>query len=132
MITGTVGVLVVAPTATPTRTPTSAPTIKTGTFLCPYFSWYSSFATCTVYLCGGYTVTMSVCANGGSFTGDTYFTFVDSVGTVLVTNDDSCGLGSQILYTVPAGTACATFTLREGCYSGSACTGTREEKSACA
>jgi len=47
---------------------------------------------------------------------DTYISFVNSVGTALVSNDDFCGTGSQISYTVPQpdGTACATYTLREG------------------
>lgn len=46
--------------------------------------------------------------------GDTVLVFVNSLGTVLTSNDDYCWYGSQISYTVPVGTACAQYTLREG------------------
>ena len=51
------------------------------------------------------------------FPTDTYLAFVNSVGVSLAYNDDLCGYGSQISYTVPDGTACATYTLREGKFS---------------
>lgn len=61
---------------------------------------------------------MSMCSNGGTYTGDpvnkftlyislfllTYFVqylrLYDSAGTLLTLNDDYCGLGSQMSYTI--------------------------------
>jgi hypothetical protein len=45
---------------------------------------------------------------------DTYLILVDLNGMELTSNDDYCGDGSEITYTVPDGTACASYTLREG------------------
>jgi len=45
---------------------------------------------------------------------------VNSAGTVLTANDDSCGVGSQMTYTV---TTCDTYTIREGCFTTTTCSG---------
>ena len=59
--------------------------ISSGTFLCPPYSASATasatvnYATCSIGLCGGDTVTMGVCNNGGSFTGGVhicYFSFL--------------------------------------------------------
>ena len=98
-----------------------------GSFTCPSFtasdtaSDTQNFTTCDVGLCAGDSVTMGVCSDvGGSTDTDTYFIFVDSVGTVLSINDDYSGCsysgGSEISYTVPDGSGCAMYTLRQGKY----------------
>ncbi|MBK8143752.1 MAG: IPT/TIG domain-containing protein [Bacteroidetes bacterium] len=41
------------------------------------------------------------CSNGGSYTGDTYLTITNGVPAAQASNDDFCGLGSQITWTCP-------------------------------
>ena len=61
-----------------------------GTFLCPFYSVSATasatvnYATCNVGLCGGDTVTMGVCSNGGSFTGGVHLLLVIIVSLVLL------------------------------------------------
>jgi len=52
--------------------------------------------------------------------GDPYIRLVNSNGTILVSNDDSCTLGSEVSYTV---TSCDTYTIREGCFGSGTCSG---------
>lgn len=73
-----------------------------------------NYATCSVGLCGGDTVTMSVCGNNGVYVSDTYLILVDSTDTQVSSNDDYCSQGSQLSYTAPPGADCAAYTLREG------------------
>jgi hypothetical protein len=50
----------------------------------------------------GQTVVFSYCQAGGSQAGDSYLTVTDNTPTALTQNDDFCGLGSEISYTIPA------------------------------
>lgn len=45
----------------------------------------------------------SVCQGGGSYTGDSVFELYDSGCNLLKSNDNACDLGSEILFTPPAG-----------------------------
>jgi len=55
-------------------------------------------------------------------TGDPYLRLTTSAGEPLAFADDSdsCGVGSQITYTV---TSCDTYQVREGCFSTGSCSG---------
>lgn len=57
---------------------------------------------------------------------DTYLRLVDSTGTEVAFNDDFCdfGAGSQISYTNQLTPGCANYTLREGCFQNTTCSGT--------
>ena len=62
-------------------------------------------------------------------TGDTYLRLLDSLGNLVALNDDSgdnaCGyLCSRLSYVVPIDAACFTFSLHQGCYADSSCSGT--------
>ena len=47
----------------------------------------------------GCDYSFSHCTNGGSYTGDTYLTITDVSNVTLASNDDFCGLGSQLTWT---------------------------------
>jgi len=44
----------------------------------------------------------------------------NATGALLASNDDACSLGSELTYTV---TACGTYSIHEGCFSSSTCSG---------
>ncbi|MEO9532380.1 MAG: T9SS type A sorting domain-containing protein [Crocinitomicaceae bacterium] len=47
----------------------------------------------------GCDYSFSHCQNGGSYTGDTYLTITDDLNNTLSSNDDWCGLGSELTWT---------------------------------
>ncbi|MBK8143748.1 MAG: hypothetical protein IPK62_01490 [Bacteroidetes bacterium] len=49
----------------------------------------------------GGTYVFTYCSNGGVGGGDTYLTIADNLGVALTSNDDFCGLSSQITWTCP-------------------------------
>lgn len=108
--------------------PTFAPTTI---FTCPFYTASNTnaasqnYSSCSFDACGQTTLTVSGC---GMCTGDQYLKLVDSTNTVVVSQDEGCGSGSQcsiFTYSVPSGGAtCTTFTIQEGCYSNKACSGT--------
>lgn len=112
----------VSPSITPT--PTAAPTAFS-TNHCPRF--YSeggqSSVNCIVQACGGDTIVASGCSSdGGSCTGDTYFSLYSTSGgvpvTSLVSNDNSCGYCSKVSYTVPgSASSCSLYELQQSCKS---------------
>lgn len=55
---------------------------------------------------------------------DTYLVLANPVGTPLVYDDDFCPPCSRVSYTVPSGTNCGSYQIREGCYASNACSGT--------
>lgn len=114
----------------PTLQPTSVPTLAN---YCPPFSVSrtnnaldGNYATCSIEACGGSTLTAGNCdiKNPGlGCSGDQFFRLYDSTGTNVATNDDACGLCAKVVYSLPVGAACQTFTLRQGCSGNSACAG---------
>ncbi|HYO74117.1 MAG TPA: VWA domain-containing protein [Archangium sp.] len=77
-----------------------------------------------VYLAAGETLRLGTCNVGGaSGSGDTYLRLHGLAGTEVAANDDSCGLLSNLSYTVPAG-ASGTYQIRAGCFSSGSCSGT--------
>ena len=89
----------------------------------------SRYISCNISLCGGESVVAGVCANGGSYIGDTVMSLYDSMGLKVAENDDSssCGsnsLGSEITFTPASAAACDVYVLREYCYAGTTCSGT--------
>ncbi|MBK7533921.1 MAG: S8 family serine peptidase [Myxococcales bacterium] len=76
-----------------------------------------------VALTAGQKITLGTCGlTGATFTGDTWLRFNGPAGTEVASNDDSCGgRGSSITYTA---TAAGNYTIRGGCYTTGACTGT--------
>ena len=51
------------------------------------------------YATNGCQYTFSHCQNGGSYTGDTYLTITDELNNTIASNDDWCGLGSELTWT---------------------------------
>ena len=111
-----------SPTLAPTNSQLCAPYSTTNTN-----SGAQNYASCYVFACPGATITASGCATtyaGAACSGDQYLTLASATGVSVATNDDYCGLCSQLSYTVPSTSACQSYTLREGCYSSGSCTGT--------
>ncbi|RKG52509.1 hypothetical protein D7X30_33415 [Corallococcus sp. AB011P] len=79
----------------------------------------------TLSLTAGQVLTLGTCGvTGSSFSGDTYLRLYGPSGTQVTFNDDACGgVGSNFVYTVPAGGS-GSYQLRAGCYSSSSCSGT--------
>ncbi|MHA7630203.1 Ig-like domain-containing protein [Corallococcus sp. M7] len=79
----------------------------------------------TLTLLAGQTFTVGTCGvTGASFSGDTYLRLYGPNGTQLTFNDDACGgVGSNFVYTVPAGGS-GSYQIRAGCYSSNSCSGT--------
>lgn len=67
-------------------------------------------------VCSGYPGT-------GSCKGDTYIRLVKENGVEVASNDDSCGACSSLKYYIPFYEPCQTYSLREGCYDSSSCSG---------
>ncbi len=76
-----------------------------------------------VALTAGQKITLGTCGVANSaFTGDTFLRLNGPASTEVASNDDACGgRGSQIVYTAAAA---GNYTIRGGCYSTGACTGT--------
>jgi hypothetical protein len=82
----------------------------------------TNYATCNVTLSAGQQITLGTCGvTGSAGTGDTYLRLFRG-GTQVAANDDACGgLRSRITYTAASA---GTYTIREGCYAATSCTGT--------
>ncbi len=77
-----------------------------------------------VYLRPAQTIALGTCGVAGSSgSGDTYLRLFDPVNTNVASNDDSCGLLSNLSYAVPAGAA-GTHQIDAGCFSTLSCSGT--------
>ena len=87
-------------------------------------SGVTNYKTCQIKLCPRDVVAVGVCSFGGSFLGDTYFSLVDPNGVTVSSNDDSCGVGSQLQFSVTADQTCGNYTIREGCHANYPCSGT--------
>jgi hypothetical protein len=68
------------------------------------------------------TLNIGQCYDTSAATGDTYIRLVSSSGVVVASNDDSCNLFSQLIYTRTL-QGCDTYSLREGCYQAQSCSG---------
>jgi GH35 family endo-1,4-beta-xylanase len=73
-----------------------------------------------IYLTSNQILTAGVCAAGASFAGDTYFVLTNDAGVPQTASDDSCGLGSKIVFTAPTS---GTYWLRMGCFANGSCAG---------
>jgi hypothetical protein len=74
-------------------------------------------------LSAGQRIVLGTCGvNGASGSGDTYLRFYHPAGYEVAVSDDACGGAlSNFTYTAPVS---GTYTLRAGCFSSSACSGT--------
>jgi len=121
----------VAPT---TRSPSGAPSTLFYTE-CEMFtasntnSALINYQTCFFYACPGTSATINTCDNSASRSyscvGDTYLRLFDATGSFLTSNDDMggvCGACSSLSYTF--GQPCQYYSLREGCFGSSSCSGT--------
>ena len=78
----------------------------------------------TFLVCPGELLEIGVCnGEGAFFERDVYLRFVNEDGIELVSNDDSCELGSNFQYDFTGMTSCNLFTLRQGCYGDKGCGG---------
>jgi len=120
-------------TLSPSKTTTASPT-STGSNVIKVCAPYTATATnsaqvnyvdCTFSANGGIVIQISDCdaIRCGVTTNDQYIRLLNSAGTLVTFNDDSCQRCSLLTYTVPPG-AMQTFTLRQGCFSTSTCSGT--------
>lgn len=118
---------------------------------CEAFTGYNTdgnrqnYTVCEIEACGGDTVVASLCASdtGASCKGDTllslhdtYYPICDGIhnceaytynSSLLVENDNHCGLCSQVTYSVPVvgnNPVCSTYYLRQGCNTNEECNGT--------
>jgi len=121
----------IAPTSvapSQTRTPTMGPTVvgQVITYCPAYSAIYTNsaqtnVAVCTFSACEGNYVIGMCPQYGGYNTGDTYIRLVNNAtGAILASNDDACVLASSISYAI---TSCGTYSVWEGCFSSSACSG---------
>jgi|GEM_PF-1773488 len=78
-----------------------------------------NYATQNVNLCAGQTLTFG-CGVNNNGNGDQYFRLYFG-GTEVATNDDACGLRSNITYAVPTS---GTYQMRFGCWNTGSCDGT--------
>ena len=126
-------------------------TTTTKTTSCEPFNGYNTdgnrqnYTICEIEACGGDTVVASLCADdtGASCKGDTllslhdtYYPVCDGVHnceaytynhSLVMENDNHCGLCSQVTYRVPVvdgNPTCSTFYLRQGCNTNEQCNGT--------
>jgi len=101
------------------------------TFTCPYYTAQSTStatvntASCRFSACAGTVITISGCASAGcsSNTNDQYIRLLDSANSQIASQDDGCGSYCSSLSGQITGGGCATFTLVEGCYGSSSCSG---------
>ena len=101
-----------------------------------YFASNTSSATfntlnCTFSSSVGTTIMISDCASAGCLSNpqtDQVIRLLDSTGLQVATGDDDpvCGKCAKIVYNVPmiAGVSTQRFTLQQGCYGHSSCSGT--------
>lgn len=68
-------------------------------------------------LCGADTYNLATCS------GDTYLRVLDANGNEVATNDNFCGSCSSVTFR-PTSTACAVYTIVEGCAGNGICSGT--------
>ena len=143
---------IVAPTTSSTLTPSIISTVAVSTSpivdtttrssvaptalsynQCPMFtasntnSALINYQTCIFFACPGTSATINTCDSSRSYScvGDTYLRLYDGAGFSVISNDDMggvCGLCSSFFYTFTQ--PCQYYTLHEGCYSSSSCSGT--------
>lgn len=87
-----------------------------------------NFVTCSITACAGDTIVADTCSS----VTDTYLRLFDGAAEV-ASDDDACAFarGSKIIYNVPAGGACRTFSLHQGCFSSGSCSATSSGIVAC-
>ena len=118
--------------------PTPSPSRNLLPLICPpYFatgtdSARNNYAECQVFACPGQTFTVGDCTNGNrdlpgqSCQGDQLirvFGTLTNPQNEVGSNDDFCGLCSQVTITVPQNYVCQVFTIREGCAGMQTCGG---------
>jgi hypothetical protein len=78
-------------------------------------------ATCTIWACGGSTITANLCE---ICSGDTYLKLLDKRATILTENDDLCDHCSYLTYVIDGDSdTCGSYFLHEGCASSASCSG---------
>ena len=88
----------------------------------------ASTPTCRIQACNGQTVRVSMCpSDDPSFpvtcSGDTLLRVMNAFGGQIAVNDDYCGVCSSLKFQAPA-SGCKEYTIRQGCHSYNACSGT--------
>ena len=131
---GTVGVK-----KSPAPSPTFAPTVHVGRlnyttnqwqYCDPYAAYNTDSATrnspeCIVRLCPGdrVTATLDSAVSQAVCSGPTYLRLYNSYGSIVASNDQSYGGCAHLEYTA-GGDSCADYTISEGCWFSSSCSGT--------
>jgi hypothetical protein len=96
---------------------------------CSYSATATNSATvntvnCPVVLRPAQNIVLGTCGLvGASGTGDTFLRLFNASASEVIANDDSCGLLSNLSYTVPAGGA-GTHQIHAGCFGAGTCSGT--------
>ena len=124
-------------TALPSPVPTPAPSATLVVTNCTDASYSNGFmsitternntnsaqqhtSSCCFNANAGTTLTFSFCRPGASFTSDTYIRLYNSSESQVAVNDDYCGLGSALSYSIAAtGSHC----IRVGCFEALPCSG---------
>jgi hypothetical protein len=115
------------PSTNPTISPTISPTLSIK-LMCPYYSTSNTnnaimnYDTCDFYACPGTKLTISGCDSNGRCQSDQYLRLFDASNNQITSNDDYCSVCSQITYTLKQ--PCQIYSIHEGCYSTSSCSGT--------
>jgi len=111
------------------------PTTIPPPIMCPSFTAAAtasgtgaSTPTCRIQACNGQTVRVSMCpSDDPSFpvtcSGDTLLRVMNVYGAQVAVNDDFCGVCSSLKFQAPA-SGCQEYTIRQGCHSYNACSGT--------
>lgn len=95
----------------------------------PFTASKGKTVTCSIYACEDTTLYISSCYDNTTCIGDTNLRLSDE-SKVVASNDDSCGSCSAITYSIPKGTRCQLYSLRQSCFSYSTCGGTVQVKGA--
>ena len=113
----------------------SADTLLPPPMMCPPFrasatasATGSTTPTCRIQACNGQTVRVSLCPSDDpslpvTCDGDTLLRVVNVYGGQIAVNDDYCGVCSSLKFQAPA-SGCQEYTIRQGCHSYNACSGT--------
>ena len=127
--------LVASQVALPSVTATLSPAVTqplSVKYCMPFTASNGKTVTCSIYACGDTTLYISSCYGNTTCVGDTNLRLAEEFNKnkIVASNDDSCGSCSVIAYSIPKGTRCQLYNLRQGCYSFSTCGGTVQVKGA--
>jgi hypothetical protein len=77
---------------------------------------------CNLFVCPGTILSFRTClSDGKTCAGDTFLRLFQG-GTELANNDDGCGFCSELTYEFQ-GSTCDTYSLHQGCFGDSQCSG---------